>query len=324
MDRAQKVFEDAVRAEEAGHSSKALRLYEKASITDPEASHARLRWASLLRDEGRWKDAIRVARELIKSRPRLHLAPRLIGDCYAELGRLSMAERYFRRSLAIKQDPITWVLLSDVLGSVGREEESEECLRAALKIDPDYEEAHYNLGCVYKLEGKLTLAEKHLKKAIAIDRKYSLAYAELGHVFLKKGKAKEALKVLKTSVRYGPDYGWSRLYLAIAFWTLRKLTDADEQYRKVIELWPDSSLSYTCYGDFLAYVGKDNSTAEWYLRTAFKMDPRDEMTNYHLGNHLAYWGREQEAKPFLREAARQGHSRAQERLRDIEKGRNRV
>lgn len=62
------------------------------------------------------------------------------------------------------------MLLSDVLGSVGREKESEECLREALKIDPDYEEAHYNLGCMYKLKGKLALAEKHLRKAIAIDR----------------------------------------------------------------------------------------------------------------------------------------------------------
>jgi len=216
------------------------------------------------------------------------------------------------------------VLLSDVLGRVGRNEESEECLRQAFKIDPDYEEAHYNLGCMYKLKGKLALAEKHLRKAIAIDRKYSRAYAELGYVLMKKGRPKEAVKVLRTSVRYGPDYGWSRLYLAIAFWRLRKLKDADEQYRRVIDLWPESFLSYTCYGDFLAYVGKDNSTAEWYLRKAIEMDPMDEMTNYHLGNHLASWGREQEAKPFLRKAARQGHSRAQERLRDIEKGRNRV
>jgi len=323
MERAQRVFEAAVRAEEAGHSAEALRLYEEASVIDPGAAHAQLRWATLLHFEGRWEDSIRIARQLTKRRPRIYLAHRLIGSNYVELSRWLMAERFFKRSLAIKQDPITWVLLSDVLGSAGRKEESEACLREALKVDPDYEEAHYNLGWMYKLKGKLTLAEEHLRKAIAIDRKYSRAYAELGHVLLKKGRAKEAVKVLRTSVRYGPDYGWSRLYLAIAFWRLRKLKDADEQYRKVMELWPDSSLSYTCYGDFLAYVGKDNLAAEWYLRKAFEMDPRDRMTNYHLGNHLAYWGREQETKPFLRKAARQGHSRAQERLRDIEKGRNR-
>jgi Tfp pilus assembly protein PilF len=130
--------------------------------------------------------------------------------------------------------------------------------------------------------------------------------------------------VLRTSIRHGPDYVWSRLYLAIAFWTLRKLKNAEEEYRKAIKLWPDNSLSYSCYGDFLAFEGKDSSTAEWYLRKAIEIDPIDEMTNYHLGNHLAYWGREQEAKRFLRKAARQGHSRAHKRLRDIEKRRNRA
>jgi len=323
MDRAQKVFDAAVKAEEAGHPAKALRLYEKASAIDPDASHAKLRCASLLYDEGRWKDAIHVARQLAKRRPRIYLAHCLIGRSYVELGRWLMAERAFKRSLAIKQDPTTWVFLSDVLGSLGRNVESEKCLRKALKIDSEYEEAHYNLGCIYKLKGKLILAEKHLRKAITIDRKYSRAYAELGYVLLKTGRAKEAVKVLGTSLRYGPDYGWSRLYLAIAFWTLRKLKKADEQYRRVIELWPDNALSYWCYGDFLAHEGKDNSTAEWYLRKAIEIEPNDEMTNYHLGKHLAYWGREQEAKRLLRNAARQGNPRAKEQLRHIEQGRNR-
>ena len=87
--------------------------------------------------------------------------------------------------------------------------------------------------------------------------------------------------------------------------------------RKVIELWPNNSLSYTCYGDFLAYVGKDISTAEWYLRKAIEIDPSDAMTNYNLGNRLAIWGRDKEAKRFLKKAARQGHFRAQERLREL-------
>jgi len=50
-------------------------------------------------------------------------------------------------------------------------EEAEECLRKALKVDPDYEEAHYNLGYIYRLKGKSNLAEKHLRRAIEIDRK---------------------------------------------------------------------------------------------------------------------------------------------------------
>jgi len=61
MDRLQKLFDAAIAAEEAGQSAKALRLYEKASDINPAAYPIGLRWASLLYDEGRWRDAIRVA-----------------------------------------------------------------------------------------------------------------------------------------------------------------------------------------------------------------------------------------------------------------------
>jgi Tfp pilus assembly protein PilF len=85
-----------------------------------------------------------------------------------------------------------------------------------------------------------------------------------------------------------------------------------------MELWPHNSLPYWCYGDFLAYESEDISTAEGYLREAIQIDPKDELNNYHLGKHLVQWGRPDEAKKYLRKAARLGHSKARERLRDLE------
>ena len=71
------------------------------------------------------------------------------------------------------------------LDRLGRHDEAEECLRKALEVDPDYDEAHYNLGYNYKKEGKFALAEKHLRRAIEIDPKYAQAYAELGALLLR-------------------------------------------------------------------------------------------------------------------------------------------
>jgi tetratricopeptide (TPR) repeat protein len=321
MDRSQKLFEAAIASEEAGQSAKALRLYEQASTIDPDAPHVGLRWASLLYFEGRWKDSIRVARQIIKRRPRVYLAHRLIASSYDKLGRLLLAERFYKQSLGIKQCPISWVLLSSVLGRLNRQEEAEECLRKALKVDPNYEEAHFNLGYIYRLKGKSTLAEKHLRRAIELDRKYSLAYAELGQLLSGSGrndKTRESVRLLTKAVGYDPDDGYSRAYLANGLWTLGRLKAAEEQYRKLMELWPDRSLPYWCYGGFLAYEQEDTSIAEKHLRRAVEIEPKSELTNYHLGKHLQMWGRTKEAKRFLRKAARLGHSKAQERLRDLE------
>lgn len=322
MDRSQKLFEAAIAFEEAGQSKKALRLYEQASTSDPDGTHIGLRWASLLCDEGRWKDAIRVARQIIKRRPRVYLAHSLIASSYDELGRLLLAERFYKQSLSIKQSPISWVLLASVLGRRKRNEEAEECLRKALKVDPNYEEAHYNLGYIYRLNGKAKLAEKHLRRAIEIDRKYTLAYAELGQLLSGSGRndrTKESVRLLTKAVGYDPDDGWSRAYLANGLWILRRVKAADEQYRRLMELWPDNSLPYWCYGGFLAYESRDPATAEKHLRRAVEIEPKSEFTNYHLGKHLQMWGRTKEAKRFLRKAARFGHPKALERLRDIER-----
>lgn len=318
MEKMSDVFEAAIQAEEAGDSDKALRLYERALLIDPTAPHPQIRLASLLYDVGKLKQAIRVARQLTKRSPRFFYAYVVIGRSYAELGRWKMAERFYRQSLAITQESWTWVLLGEALDRLGRQDEAEECLRKALKVDPDNDEAHYNLGCIYRMEGKFALAEKHLRRAIEIDPKYALAHGELGALLLgHKNRTKEAVRLLRKALKYDPNDGWSRAYLANALATLRKLKAAEEQHRRLLELWPNHSLSYWTYGSFLASERKDSSTAEWYLRKAVEIEPKDEIANYYLGKYLLYWDQKEEAERFLRNAARSGYAKARELLQQL-------
>ena len=317
-EKLRELFEAAVRAEEAGDSNRAIRLYEQSSLLAPQHPLPLIRLAILLYDLGKWKEAIRVGRQATKRQPRADVAYCVIARSYAELGRWKMAERFYRHKLAIKQYPWTWLLLGSVLDRQGRHDEAEECLRKALEVDPDYDEAHYNLGYNYRKEGKFALAEKHFRRAIEIDPKYALACAALGELLAgQKDRTREAVGYLKTAVDQNPDDGFSRAYLASALWELRKLRAAERQYRRLLELWPNSAMPYWCYGDFLACESDDNSTAEWYLRKAVEIEPRDEITNYYLGKHLLYWDQKEEAKRFLTNAARLGHAKARELLQQL-------
>jgi len=313
--RAAIVFEAAIQAEDAGDLRKARRLFARASLLDPAAPHPRFALATVLFEEGKWTEAISVARQATKRWPNVNPAYSLIARSYSELGRWKMAERFFHRALKVKQTPGIWVLLADALDNLGKYDETEKCVRQAIKVDPDYEEAHYNLGHIYRLKGKPGLAEKYLKRAIEIDPKYALAYAELGQLLSgQKHRNSEAASFLRKAVKYDPNDGWSIAYLANALWKLRKLKAADEQYRRLIQLWPDSAIAYWCYGGFLSYESKDNSTAERYLRKAVEIDPACEMANYNLGRHLLWWDQETEGKKFLTRAAKLGHPRARELL----------
>ena len=298
MEKARELFEAGIRAEDAGDSEKALRLYKQSSLLAPRKPHPRMTLASLLYDVGKWKQAILVARQLTKRWPRFSAAYIVIARSYAELGRWKMAERFYRQSLAIEQKPWTWLLLGCALDRLRRHDEAEECLRKALKVDPDYEEAHYNLGYIYRAKGKFALAEKHLRRAIEIDPKYGIAYAELGQL-LAKDRAKEATSLLRRAVKYNPNDLWSRAYLADALSRLRKLKAAEEQYCGLLELWPNEAMPNWLYGDFLAAHGKDWSTAEPYLRKAVEIEPQNQWANYYLGKFLLYSDRDEEAKGFL-------------------------
>jgi tetratricopeptide (TPR) repeat protein len=316
MDKAQQLFDAAVQAEESGDADRAIRLYEQSSLIDPQTPLPLLRLAFLLYEKGKWKEAIRVGRQLAKRWPRAHQAYSVIGHSYGELGRWTMAERHFRKAVTIKKEVPLLVFLGDALRCLKRTDEAEECFREALELEPDNEEVHLNLGRVYKEKDEFALAEKHLKRAIELDWNYALAYAFLGEVLArpKEDRTREAVGFLKRAVELNPDDRWSRAYLANALWTLRKLKAAEEQYRKLLELWPNDPMSYWLYGDFLACERDESTTAESYLRKAVELEPRNEFANYYMGKHLLYWDRKEEAERFLRYAARLGHPRARELL----------
>lgn len=314
MEKAKTLFEAAIQAEEAGDSDKACRLYEQASLLAPTHPDPGLRLAFLLLEERKWNQAIRVARQLIKRWPRIQPAYVVIAASYARLGRWRMAERFYRQALAIKEDSNILVLHGFVLIELKQSDEAEQCLCKALKLDPANEEAHYNLGRVYIAKGQFDTAEKHLKTAIEINPKYGFPYAELGQL-LAKDRPKEAISFLRKAVNYDPNDGWSIAYLATALHQLRKLKAADEQYRRLLELWPNESLPYRNYGDFLACNKKDSATAEWNLRKAVEIEPKDQWNNYFLGKHLISWDRSEEARTYLAKAARLGHSQASELIR---------
>ena len=175
-----------------------------------------------------------------------------------------------------------------------------------------------NLGRIHKVKGELALAEKHFKLAIELDKNNSLAYADLGELLGgDKTRLKEAVSVLERAVDLNPNDGWSRARLANVLWRLRKLKRAEEQFRKLLELWPNEGLSYWSYGGFLAQESDDISTGEQYLRKAVELEPESALTNYYLGKHLFYCDRDAEAKKFLTKAARLGHAKARELLQEL-------
>jgi len=246
-----------------------------------------------------------------------------LGLCYNALDQPAHAERAFRRSLALERQPYTLSFLAHALRRQNRYAESADCLRAALAIDANDEEAHYNLGCHLRFEGQLDAAIDHLQRASDIDADYAAAHAELGFALMlqarrggsdRNGDLQRALRHLQRSVQLDPRYHWSRLYLGNLLWTLKRIRQARPHYEAAVRLRPDDGFVLSCSADFLSSQFPASRLAESRFKTAVQMAPDDPHIHYEYGRHLLRSERYGEARRELLLAERLGHERAREAL----------
>lgn len=86
------------------------------------------------------------------------------------------------------------------LGEMDRKSEqyakARELFEAAVKYDPEFEDAEIGLGRTLLLLGKADLALPHLQKAIALNPKNEVTYYQLSQVYRAMGKREEQRKAL--------------------------------------------------------------------------------------------------------------------------------
>ncbi len=215
-------------------------------------------------NQDQFSEALRFARRAEQFSPQSSKIQRFIGHLQLELGRPKLAERALRKSIKKKPSAAANIFLGSALGKQGRFREEKSSYQSAVRLDPKNEEAHYNLGVKYKFKNQRSRAEKHFRRAIEIDPRYGLAYSELGSVLVHKGLYSQARSILLKVVKFSADNYWARLYLANANWHLRRLKDAEEQYRAVQKASPSDSLANACLGDFLSC--EQRGSPEPYLK----------------------------------------------------------
>ena len=78
----------------------------------------------------------------------------------------------------------------------------------AIKLKPDYAEAHNNCGVILKELKKEESAIKSFKLAIKFEKNYAEAYYNLGHIFFERKKYNEALQNFYQSYKINPKLNY--------------------------------------------------------------------------------------------------------------------
>lgn len=143
----------------------------------------------------------------------------------------------------------------------------------------------------------------HYKQAIRIDPRYAQAYYNLGAAGSKKGLYTEAIICYREALAIEEDYPEAHNNLGNALCQLNQFDEAAKHLLRAIELKPDFAEPYNNYGNIVQQNARPEQAIE-YFKKALLLNPKYAEAHSNWGNALAQLGRMEEAVTHYKECLR--------------------
>ncbi len=154
----------------------------------------------------------------------------------------------------------------------GKLDEAIAQYQQALRLKPDYPDAHNNYANALRAKGLVEEAIHHYRMAIAYNPGYADAYNNLGLALYAQGEFSQAADCYRQAVTLRPNYPQAHNHLGNALKELGDFKQAVEHYRQAIALKPDYAKAYNNWGNIFRDEG-DLATAIQYYDQAIAIEP---------------------------------------------------
>jgi len=268
----------AEEAEEALDLGTALALWKELAEKNQE-SFFFLRYGSVARKLERWEEAEIALSHALRLDPDSSLIMENIGILWLhrpdqnETDSLECAKNWFLQALEHERLARTLTLLGATYVALAEDVQAGDAFEEAIRIDPDYEEALYNLA---KLEEEMNPQRSIclLERAIRIDPDYAIAHQVLGRLFQKTQDLVQAEYHFRRSLEIDPADYWSNMYMANLLGVQGRNGEAEETYRFAVNLHPDMAAGFEFFARFLESIGKAEEAAR--VRAQSKTNPKNQ------------------------------------------------
>jgi tetratricopeptide (TPR) repeat protein len=233
----------------------AIDFYKKAYALDPGSHLIAEHLAEMYYEARRVRDAVLEAQSLIQKDP-------------ANVSARKLLVRIYLRSL------------NDSTGSTGQQDlatRAVEQLEQILRLDPKDEESALWLARLYRLHGDASKAENVLHGLLSRNPNDETVAGQEAELLLEQNRPQEAISLLEGIVKRAPS-GHLADTLGDAYSQLHDFANAEQAYRKAIELEPDEPDHYRGLAQALASQEKYADALAQYQHLA-GMEP-DEPANY--------------------------------------------
>ncbi|NOZ00583.1 MAG: tetratricopeptide repeat protein, partial [Deltaproteobacteria bacterium] len=109
---------------------------------------------------------------------------------------------------------------------LGRTREAISCFRRALSLNPDFANAHYDLGLALERSGDLDGAVREYRAVVRLRPEHSEAHHNLATLLDRQGRYAQAIHEYRQALRIDPDQVVSHCNLAIALYETGDLNGA--------------------------------------------------------------------------------------------------
>ncbi|HKQ36572.1 MAG TPA: tetratricopeptide repeat protein [Verrucomicrobiae bacterium] len=196
-----------------GKSAEALDCFRKALSLKPGAVEARNGLGLTLASQGRTADAEKQYREALRQKADFVEARVNLGLLLTKEGKVAEAINEYRAALRANSNSVAAHMN---LGNALAAQNSSEALShyaEAVRLKPDFAQAHYLYGMELTKTGGFAEAIPHLQRAVQLDSSLVEAHFNLGVGLAKQQRFAEAVPEFEAAVRLDPKNALARKYL---------------------------------------------------------------------------------------------------------------
>ena len=200
--------------------------------------------------KGQFKEALTILDNLSQSKPNNPDLFLMGGNCYGAIQSFEQAILCYQEAIKLKPDfSEAHNNISVYLKEIGELEKALLHAKKSVKFKPDFAPAHNNLGvCLYEL-GRPKEAEISYKRAIALESNYADAHNNIGNIYKDSGQVDEAISSYKKAIEINPNCSGAYDSLGATYSELGRNEEANAFYGKARGSNKDFEQGLSLFGD---------------------------------------------------------------------------
>lgn len=265
-ERVDSAIEKGNAALEAGRLQNAEDFYKSAAELDPTDWRAYMGLGNLYWDYGRRFDADKREGKKVS----------LLALRYDD------AVKAYQKAAELNPDePAIFVALAFIYndGFSNRESQAIEAANAALKLQPNFPEAHYNLGNAYLNTERYPEAIASFKETIRLKPRYAKAYRLLGITYVQLKRYDEAIAAYKQGIQIVPTFNQTYLSLSSLYVDLKRYEESLGVLRQLALVKPTDHEPFQELGRLLIQLSR-NDEAVVALKDAVRLNNNPKSNKY--------------------------------------------